>query len=59
MLLNHSGNIVLHLFLHQEKNVFVYAILTSNYTVLLFSMLAVLLSVHVQHQSWLKEYLYF
>lgn len=59
MLLNHSGNIVfpLYLLLPQEKKVFVYAVLTNNYIVLLFSMLAVLPSVHV-HQSWLKEYLY-
>ena len=60
VLSNHSGNIVLplYLFLPQEKNVFFYAVLTNNYIVLLFSMLAVLLSVRVQHQPWLKEYLY-
>lgn len=59
MLSNYSGNIVLplYLFLPQEKNVFVYAVLTNNYIVLLFSMLTVLLSVRV-HQFWLKEYLY-
>jgi len=60
ILLNHSSNIVLplYLFLPQEKKVFVYTVLTNHYIVLLFSLLALLVSVHLQHQSRVKLYLY-